>query len=309
MVSWTSSYLNDLPRSDFDIGLLVPYLAVLIPLGAVAIVVRTRFGHSARRLAVATGLVAPLLFLYAIVRSGASLFKVLDAGAYLTLVCSLALVATAAGVRRPRMLAPGLAGLVVLAFAIPVVAQGRVTSPVFAAYAADRTSLVAPEAAHQRATKAVETAVAPADTTTTTIVLTTSDATATAATTTTTRATTTAVVPTGGCPSKGPSSGVDRFAWEQQGGSDSWTVDVQGTVVNGTGAVMDISSVEVAVLRDDVEVSRLRVDAGRTVGSGQTMQFFRNGETVQSSGAPTSAVVVSVLYTWHDAAQASCPRR
>jgi hypothetical protein len=269
------------------------------------------FGRSVSKLAIATGTVAPLLLLYAIAREGGSVFKVLDVGAYLTLACSLALLAFAFGFRRANVLAPALALAVVAAFLIPAAAQDNVDSPVFAAYAADRTSLVAPAKAHPSTsgTSTSQDAIAVATTVPTSepaTTVTTSGATTTTLRTTTTRAVVAAS--SGACPSKGPVTQVDSFAFEQtEPGGASYYVDVAGTLTNNTGAAIDVTSVDFVVLRGTTVVGSGTVASGRTIGSGQRMQWWEQGQVFQSPGGdPTSAEVSAVHYAWNDSRQSGC---
>jgi hypothetical protein len=318
MLRWTSRFLDDLPSRDFDVGMLVPYLAVLIPLGAVAIILRSQLGYRSRRLAIATGLVAPFLLLYGLAREGGDLFKVLEAGAYLTLAFSLALLATGFGVLASRWgllaTAVGTALLVILAFALPAALQDPVDSRVFAAYAADRTSLTAPEKKKAKDTSDDEVA---APTTTSTLLVTASTevpvtTSTTAGTATTTVVATTAATVAAGttCPTSGPVAAVTYFHYDETApSSNSYLVDVRGTVDNRTKASMDVSSIEVDVLRGGTRVGHFSVAANRTLAPGQTLEWFQDDTLISSPDSPPTSAVVSVVpYTWHDAAYAGCAR-
>ena len=310
LVGWTDQYIVDLPEGAFERQMLVPYLAVLIPIGALVVCALAIVGRQVKWLTIATALVAPLLLAYALIREGGDVFRVLEAGAYLTLAVSLGLLASAFGLLASRWgrvtLAGGLALAVVAAFVIPAAVQDDVDSPLFAAYAANRTSLEDEEAPED-----TDDEVATA-TTTTTLVVTASTVleatTTTTAATSTTRATVAAV--TSGCPSSGPTSTLEIFHFDQAApGSDNYFVDVRGITENRTGASINVSSIEVAVRRNGTEVGRISIPANRTLASGQALDWFRDDATIVSPGAPpSSADVVSVPYSWSDGRFASCAR-
>jgi hypothetical protein len=309
MVSWTSRYLDDLPRRDFDVSMLVPYLALLIPLGAVACLALLASGRRARGVAIATGLVAPVLFVYLLVRAGTSTFKVLDAGAYLTLVCSLALYLVAAGVRpaaraRPA-LAVGLTALVVACFAVPAGATERVDSALFTAYANNRTTL-----APARAAAPVTTTTTMATTTTSVETTTTVAAPVAVASTTTTSTSTTTTTAKPRCPSNGPTSTITLFHYDQTApDSQRYSVDVRGTLENRTGAAIDLTTIEVGVFLNGSEVGHISIAANRTLETNTALEFGTDDAIVDSPGGPPSdAQVTAVPYTWHDGRLAACAK-
>ncbi|MEY2475870.1 MAG: hypothetical protein QOG87_1185 [Actinomycetota bacterium] len=311
LVSWTDRYIIDLPRGTFERQMLVPYLAALIPIGALVVCALAVLGRQVRWLTVATALIAPLLLVYAVAREGADVFRVLEAGAYLTLACSLALLAAGFGLAASRWgrvtLAGALALAVVAAFVIPALAQDDVDSRLFAAYASNRTTLDRPSSGGTTVTDTEEVASP-----TTTLVLT---ATTVLQVTTTTVATSTTAVgaattTTNPCPRTGPRTVLDVWRFDQQApGSDVYFIDVRGTTENRTGQSVNIGSIEVAVRRDSTEVGRITIPANRTLGSDQALDWFRDDETITSPGGPpTAADVVPVSYSWTDARFASCPR-
>ncbi len=314
LVSWTDQFIVDLPDGGFERQMLVPYLAVLIPIGALVVCALAVLGRQLRWLTVAIALIAPLLLVYAVAREGADVFRVLEAGAYLTLACSLALLAAAFGLLASRWgrvtLVGGLALAVVAAFVIPAVAQDDVDSPLFAAYASNRTTLDRPSSSGTTVTDTDDEVASPTTTlllTATTVLTATSTTTGPTTTTGLAAAVTSTTTP---CPRTGPRSVLSIFRFDQQAaGSDVYFVDVRGTTENRTGASINIGSIEVAVRRDGVEVGRLIIPANRTLASDQALDWFREDESVTSPGGPpTTADVVSVPYSWTDARFASCPR-
>ena len=308
LVGWTDRFIVGLPEGAFEQQMLVPYLAVLIPIGALIVCALAIVGRQVKWLTITTALIAPLLLAYAVIREGADVFRVLEAGGYLTLAVSLGLLASAFGLLASRWgrvtLAGGLALAVIAAFVLPAAMQDDVDSPLFAAYAANRTGL---------ADDTPDDEVATATTTTwnyTPLQVTAS--TALAATTTTTSATTTtgATAVTSGCPSRGPVSALEIFQFDQQApNSDTYLVDVRGTTDNRTGTAVNVASIEIAVRRNGTEVGRISIAANRTLPSGQALQWFQDDALIQSPGAPpSSADVLSVPYTWSDGRFASCAR-
>jgi hypothetical protein len=290
--------------------MLVPFLALLIPILAVVCVVVALQGRSTRSLAIAAGLVAPVLCLYALAREGGDVFRVLDVGAYLAIACSLALLATGIGLlasRRGRVaVIAGTAALLVAAFVIPAVAQGDVDSELYAAFASDRTTLEPVLFTPDAGVVAAPARVAP---TTSALVTTTvlARTTTTAAPATTTTA---AQVVTPACPGAGPTPAVSSFRAEQvEAGSDTYYIHVRGTVQNRTGTTVRIVRIEVAVRSNGTELRRLSIPANRSLRSDETLEWFSDNETVVSPGAPpSSADVVAVPYSWNDPRLASCPR-
>jgi hypothetical protein len=297
--------------------MLVPYLAVLIPIGALAcIAVIAQRRRPTRWLAVVTGLVAPVLLVYALARGGGDVFRVLHVGAYLTLACSLALVATGLGLfasRWGRAAIAVLALLVLAAFLVPAVAQDDVDSRVYAAYAADRTTLAPSEPSADDEVVAPPPRSVP---TTTTTSATTPPTTAALVTTSVQPEPTTGPPNTGvqtassGCPGRGPTESVTSFNFDQvESGGDQYYVDVRGTIRNSTGATITVSSIQVAVRSNGAEVGRISITANDTLRSGETLNFFSDDQLIQSPGSPpSSADVVAAPDHWSDARFASCPR-
>lgn len=324
LVSWTSRFLNDLPSRDFDLDMLVPYLALLIPVGAMACIIRSRFGHRLRPLAIATGAVAPVLFLYALARSGGDLIRVLEPGAYLTLFCSLALMATGFVVLASRWglvpLAIGSAVLIALAFLIPAATNDSIDSPLFAAYASDRTSLgprtsddlddaeqaapvtVPPDASEQTASTDVSAV------TTTTVVGSTTTVVAAVTGTTVVVVGTTPPATARPCPSGGKTTTLERFHYDETGpGSNTYAVDVRGTIVNRANASMNVSSVEIDVMRGSTVVGHISVSIGGSLGPNDSVQWFRDNVIISSPDSPPSGgVITAVPATWSDPAFAGC---
>src|SRR5437588_560399 len=76
MLSWLPGRGHGLDRG-------VPFLAVLVPLGAVVVLVQWWRGEPLRLPATAAGAIAPVLVVYALLRGqGLALLRVADVGAY-----------------------------------------------------------------------------------------------------------------------------------------------------------------------------------------------------------------------------------
>jgi hypothetical protein len=312
MVAWTDRFLAELPRRQFHGSMLVPYAAVLILAGALAVVVQALRRRPVRLLAVGTALVAPLLLAYAVAREGSSVFKVLDVGAYLTLVASLGLLVVAllgTWTRAARgFLLGGLTVLVIAAFVIPQVAQDDVDSQYFAAFAKGETSLAEPTPRSKPADSGTSTAAATTTTTVAEVALPAETSTTEAPGSTTTTAAQRGA--SGGCPSNRPSAEVTRFTYEQQSAeSTTYVVDVEGRVLNRTSAAVDVSSISFVVVRGSSQVASDRVDAGRTVAANGSLNWWSRGFIVESpDGPPTEAQVTGLVYAWNDPSLSSCAR-
>jgi hypothetical protein len=313
LVAWTEGFLAEQPGNAFRGALLVPYLTLLIPAGALVVLALALRRRPHRVLAIGTALVAPLLLAYAWVRDGGTIFKVLDVGAYLTLVASIGLLVVAllgTWTRRARGFVTGaLAVLVVAAFVIPSVAEGEVDSPYFAAFAAGTHSL--PRRSHPRPRPDSGTSTVAATTTTTIAEVALPDETST---TEAPGSSTTAVAvergATGGCPSGRPVAEVTRFSSEQESpGSTRWVVDVEGQVVNRSSAAADVSSVSFVVLQGSTQVGGDTVPAGRTVAANASLNWWSRGLVVESpGGAPNDAQITNLAYAWNDSSLSACPR-
>ena len=144
--------------------------------------------------------------------------------------------------------------------------------------------------------------VAPTTTSTstsTTVALTVDDGAVTTVTSTAAAAPTTVRMASTGCPTGAPGYSVDRFAWEQEApGSDTWLLDVRGTVTNGPGATIRVMNIEVAILRGGSQVASMIVPADRQLGPNQVMDWWRDkAATTIPGGAPDAAQVSNVIYT------------
>jgi hypothetical protein len=313
LVAWTEGFLAEQPGNAFRGALLVPYLALLIPAGALVVLALALRRRPHRVLAIGTALVAPLLLAYAWVRDGTTIFKVLDVGAYLTLVASIGLLVVAllgTWTRRVRgFLTGALAVLVVAAFIIPSVAEGAVDSPYFAAFAAGTHTL--PRRSHPRARPDSGTSAVAATTTTTIAEAALPDETTTTAAP---GSSTTAVVvergATGGCPSGRPVAEVTRFSSQQESpGSTRWVVDVEGQVITRASAAADVSSVSFVVLQGSTQVGGDTVPAGRTLAANASLNWWSRGLVVESpGGAPNDAQITNLAYAWNDGSLSACAR-
>jgi hypothetical protein len=113
-----------------------------------------------------------------------------------------------------------------------------------------------------------------------------------------------------GCPSDRPAADVTKFSsTQQEPGSDTYVVDVEGTVVNNTSAAIDLSSVTFVVLQGTNQVGGDTVPAGRTVPSKSTVQWWSRGFLVKSpDGVPNDAQVTALSYAWNDPNLSGCAR-
>lgn len=141
MLSW-------LPSSGHGLDRGVPFLAVLVPLGAVVVLVQWWRGEPLRLPATVAGAIAPVLVVYALLRGqGLALLRVADVGAYLTVVLSLALVLVAWRqwtlplppsrtdlTRRDLALGAAALALVLVAVVVPRLEQQRSRNGVLAAF-------------------------------------------------------------------------------------------------------------------------------------------------------------------------------
>ncbi len=83
-------------RSDSSIGLL--YIVWLVPILSAITLILGLTGRSPRAMAIVTGIVTLLMFLFVFIAGGGDTFKVLGIGSYLTILAAIGLILAAIGV-------------------------------------------------------------------------------------------------------------------------------------------------------------------------------------------------------------------
>lgn len=83
-------------RTDSSIGLL--YIVWLVPILSIITLALGLTGRSPRAMAIVTGVVTLLMFLFVFIAGGGDVFKVLGIGSYLTILAAIGLILAAIGV-------------------------------------------------------------------------------------------------------------------------------------------------------------------------------------------------------------------